>query len=290
MFTGSLVAMITPFQNGEIDYPAVHRCLDLHLQHRTQGLVIAGTTGEAPTLSKYEYRKLLHVVCAYVKGRIPVIAGATSYNPVEAAGLIGIAEAAGADAVLCAAGYYNRPNQDGLYRHFHYLHEHSSLPIIIYNIPARTIVDVQPETMARLAELERVVGVKDATGQMLRPLAERNLIDRPFAWLSGDDFSAPAYNAVGGMGVISVVANVLPALGRSQQDACAANDFHRAGEIQQQLLPLMQALMSEPSPAGVKYACSLLDLCTEECRLPIMPLSSASKTAITAAMETLLDQ
>ena len=225
MFNGSLVAMITPFRHGEIDYQSVHRCLDLHLQAATQGLVIAGTTGEAPTLSRHEYRKLLNVVCAYVKGRIPVIAGATSYNPVEAVEMIHCAESAGVDAVLCAAGYYNRPGQQGLYQHFHYLHEHSSLPIIVYNIPPRTIVDIHPETMAELAQLDRIIGVKDVSQDLARPMKERLLINKPFAWLSGDDFTAPAYNAMGGSGVISVIANAFPVLNRTLQDACAANDL-----------------------------------------------------------------
>lgn len=287
MFEGSLVALITPFSEGEIDYPSLRRCLDHHLENGTQGLVIAGTTGEAPTLGKEEYRQLLTGVCRYVDGRIPVIAGATSYNPVEALALIRVAEESGVDALLCAAGYYNRPNQQGLYEHFRYLHDNSSLPIIIYNIPPRTIVDIQPETMARLAELERVIGVKDACRDLARPMQERVLIGDQFCYLSGDDCTAVAYNAMGGNGIISVIANPLPALSRRLQDACRTNDFATATAIQQQLTPMIQALGQEPNPAGIKYACSLLGLCSEEVRLPMVALQESSKTAIREALEQL---
>ncbi|GGC10981.1 4-hydroxy-tetrahydrodipicolinate synthase [Marinobacterium zhoushanense] len=285
MFEGSLVAMITPFSEGRIDYAGVKRCIDLHLEHGTEGLVIAGTTGEAPTLSKAEYQQLLTEVCRYVAGRIPVIAGASSYNPVEALALIRIAETTGVDALLCAAGYYNRPNQQGLYEHFRYLHDNSSLPLLIYNIPPRTIVDIQPETMARLAQLERVIGVKDACRDLARPMQERVLIGDDFCYLSGDDCTAVAYNAMGGHGIISVIANLLPAQSRQLQDACRANDFATATAIQHRLTPMIQALGLEPNPAGIKYACSLLGLCTPECRLPMVELQASSKEIIRQALQ-----
>lgn len=288
MFEGSLVALITPFTEGLIDYPSLRRCLDHHLENGTEGLVVAGTTGEAPTLSKEEYEQLLTEVCRHVDGRIPVIAGATSYNPVEALALIRIAEAAGAAALLCAAGYYNRPNQQGLYEHFRHLHDHSSLPILIYNIPPRTIVDIQPETMARLAQLERVIGVKDACRDLARPMQERVLIGDDFCYLSGDDCTAVAYNAMGGNGIISVIANLLPAQSRQLQDACRANDFARARTIQHQLTPMIQALGLEPNPAGIKYACSLLGLCSPECRLPMVELQASSRAAIRGALQQIL--
>lgn len=287
MFEGSLVALITPLRDGQIDYPGLQRCLDLHLSSGTEGLVVAGTTGEAPTLSDDEYSTLIGAVCRYVDGRLPVIAGATSYDPVAALALIQRAEQAGADAVLCAAGYYNRPNQQGLYEHFHYLHERSRLPMLIYNIPPRTIVDIQPQTMAALARLERVVGVKDACRDLARPMQERALIGSGFCYLSGDDCTAPAYNAMGGNGIISVLANALPAHSRRLQDACRANDFARARAIQLELTPLIQALNLEPNPAGIKYACSLLGLCTAECRLPLVALQQTTQAAIRDALEPL---
>lgn len=289
MFEGSLVAMITPFRDGQVDEDSVRPCVDFHVESGTEGLVIAGTTGEAPTLTKPEYAALLQAVCRHVGGRLPVIAGATSYNPREALELIDMAQAAGVDAVLSAAGYYNRPNQQGLYEHFRFLHDHSALPIMIYNIPPRTIVDVQPETMARLAQLERVIGVKDACRDLARPMQERALIGDDFCYLSGDDCTATAYNAMGGNGVISVIANVLPTKSRQLQDACRANDFARATDIQRELTPLIQALGLEPNPAGIKYACSLRGLCSEECRLPLVELAESSKAAIREALAGIAD-
>ncbi|KAF0807795.1 dihydrodipicolinate synthase [Alcanivorax xiamenensis] len=290
MFEGSLVALITPFQDYRIDVPALRRCLDLHLTGGTEGLVIAGTTGEAPTLSKQEYGQLLEEVCRYVAGRLPVIAGATSYDPIAALQWVNIARECGADAALCATGFYNRPNQEGLYHHFRYLHDNSDLPLLIYNIPPRTIVDIQPETMARLAVLERVIGVKDACRDLARPAQERALIGDDFIWLSGDDCTSAAYNAMGGQGVISVIANILPRASRQLQDACRDNDFATATRLQQALTPLIQALSLAPNPAGVKYACSLLELCTEECRPPMMALDEPGRQAIRAALEPWLQE
>ncbi|MBR9882974.1 MAG: 4-hydroxy-tetrahydrodipicolinate synthase [Oceanospirillales bacterium] len=287
MFEGSLVALITPFSEGQIDYPSLWRCLDHHLENGTQGLLIAGTTGEAPALNKAEYQQLLSEVCRYIAGRIPVIAGATSYNPIEALALAQAAEQTGVDALLCAAGYYNRPNQQGLYEHFRYVHDNTHLPIIIYNIPPRTIVDIQPDTMARLAQLDRVIGVKDACRDLARPMQERILIGDLFCYLSGDDCTAAAYNAMGGNGIISVIANLLPAHSRQLQDACRANDSTPATAIQRQLTPMIQALGLEPNPAGIKYACSLLGLCSAELRLPMVELQESSKAAIREALEQL---
>lgn len=288
MFDGSLVALVTPFRNGALDIEALHRCVDLHLSGGTQGLVVAGTTGEAPVLAENEYETLLTSVCQQVRGRLPVIAGATSYNPKEAVELARLAEKCGADGVLCAAGYYNRPDQNGLYAHFRYVHDNSRLPLLIYNIPPRTIVDILPATMSRLADLERVVGVKDACGDLARPMQERIRITRSFSYLSGDDCTAVAYNAMGGNGVISVLANVLPSASRELQDACRHNDFARARELQQALTPLILALSMAPNPSSIKYACSLLGLCTEECRAPMVPLPSAARDAIEVAMSPFL--
>ncbi|MED5389846.1 MAG: 4-hydroxy-tetrahydrodipicolinate synthase [Pseudomonadota bacterium] len=289
MFEGSLVALITPFRHGELDWEGVQRCVDAHLAGGTQALVVAGTTGEAPVLHKSEYRQLLEAVCQQVAGRLPVIAGASSCNPVEALTLAALAQESGVDGLMCAAGYYNRPDQEGLYQHFRFLHDRTRLPLLIYNVPPRTVVDVVPDTLARLAQLERVVGVKDASADLMRPMLEWQQIRRPFSWLSGDDGTAVAYNAMGGNGVISVLANVLPAMSRQLQDACRLNDFATARRYQRTLLPLIQALALSPSPAGIKYACSLAGLCTEECRAPMMPVTAPVRERIATALLPLLE-
>jgi 4-hydroxy-tetrahydrodipicolinate synthase len=246
--------------------------------------VPVGTTGESPTLSHDEHCRVVELVVKQVAGRVPVIAGAGSNNPVEAIEYTRFAEQAGADGTLHVAGYYNRPNQEGLYHHFKAVHDATSKPIIVYNIPPRAIVDVQPATLARLAELPRIVGVKDATGDLSRPLTERQLIKKPFAWLSGEDATAVAYNIGGGQGCISVTANVAPKLLAEVQNLTLAGDWQAARALQDRLIPLHQAMFAEPSPAGAKYAASLLGLCSEECRLPVMPLAEATKQRIRDAM------
>ncbi|KGD64765.1 dihydrodipicolinate synthase [Alcanivorax nanhaiticus] len=283
-FSGSLVALVTPFNGDAVDTEALERCVDYQLAGGTQGVVVAGTTGEAPVLSKGEYAALVAAVCEQVAGKVPVIAGATSYDPREAVELAALAKQHGADGLLCAAGYYNRPDQEGLYGHLRYLHDHSELPILLYNIPPRTIVDISPDTLARLSELERVVGVKDACRDLARPMEERMRITRCFSFLSGDDCTAVAYNAMGGNGVISVIANVLPQLSRQLQDACRDNDYAAGREFQAAVTPLIEALSLAPNPSAIKYACSLLDLCQPECRLPMVPLSDAAKASIRTAM------
>jgi 4-hydroxy-tetrahydrodipicolinate synthase len=222
-----------------------------------------------------------------VDGRIPVVAGAGSNDNRSAIKNTLRAEELGADATLHVAGYYNRPSQEGLYRHFEAVHEATSKPIVVYNIPPRAVVDIQPDTLARMAGLERVVGVKDATGDLSRPIRERLLINKQFAWLSGEDGSAVAYNVSGGTGCISVTANVAPALCAEMQQACLDGDYLKAQAIQLRLMPLHLALFAEPSPAGAKYAASLLGLCGEDCRLPIVELSDGAKAGIRDAMRNL---
>lgn len=287
MFSGSLVALITPFKGDDIDEDAVRSLVRWHVEQGTHGLVPTGTTGESATLSEDEHRRLVDVVVDEAAGRLPVIAGAGSNNPREAILYSSYAAESGADAALHVAGYYVRPNQEGLFRHFEAVHDATKLPIIVYNIPPRAVVDILPETMARIAGLSRVAGVKDATGDLTRPLKERALIDKPFAWLSGEDASAVAYNASGGNGCISVTANIAPALCAKMQTACANGDFRRALEIQDRLLPLHMALFAEPSPAGAKYAASLLGHCAPDCRLPIAPLTNGTRERIRAAMSAL---
>ena len=287
MFKGSIVALITPFRQGKLDEEALARLVEWHIEQGTHGIVPVGTTGESPTLTHDEHCRVVELVVKLVAGRIPVIAGAGSNNPVEAIEYTRYAEQMGADATLHVAGYYNRPNQEGLYHHFKAVHDATSKPIIVYNIPPRAIVDVQPATLARLAELPRIAGVKDATGDLARPWVERQLIKKPFTWLSGEDATAVAYNIGGGQGCISVTANVAPKLVAEVQNLALAGQWQAARELQDKLIPLHQAMFAEPSPAGAKYAVSLLGFCSEECRLPVMPLSEATRTRIREAMHAL---
>ena len=284
---GSLVALVTPFNDRGVDEPALRRLVNWHIEQGTDGLVPVGTTGESATLSEAEHRKVVDIVVEETAGRIPVVAGAGSNNPHEAILYSNYAAESGADAALHVAGYYVRPNQDGLYQHFRMVHDATELPIIVYNIPPRAVVDILPETLAAIAELPRVVGVKDATGDLTRPLLERQQISRPFAFLSGEDATAVAYNVSGGTGCISVTANVAPMLCADMQRACAEGDYATAATIQDRLLPLHMAMFAEPSPAGAKYAVSLLGHCEPDCRLPITPLSDATRARIRQAMSAL---
>ena len=287
MIHGSIVALITPFRDGRLDEDALTKMVEWHIGQGTHGIVPVGTTGESPTLSHDEHCRVIELVVQQAAGRVPVIAGAGSNNPIEAIEYTRVAEKAGADATLHVAGYYNRPNQDGLYHHFKMVHDETNIPIILYNIPPRAIVDIQPQTMARLAELPRIIGVKDATGDLSRPWSERQLIKKPFVWLSGEDATAVAYNVGGGTGCISVTANVAPKLVAQVQELTLAGKWEEARALQDTLIPLHQVMFAEPSPAGAKYAASLLGLCSEECRVPVMPLSPATKERIRAAMERL---
>lgn len=285
MFRGSYVALITPFRDGTVDEAALRKMVNWHIESGTHGLVPVGTTGESPTLTEVEHKRVIEIVVEEAAGRVPVIAGAGSNNPQEAVEYSRHAQAAGADAVLSVAGYYNRPNQEGLYQQFKMIHDAIEIPVVIYNIPPRAIVDVFPETMARLAELPRVVGVKDATGDLSRISLERMTVEGEFSYLSGEDMTAMAYNCNGGHGCISVTANVAPALCAEMQEACQAGDFGKALSIQDRLAPLHKALFAEPSPCGVKYAASLLGLCEETARLPIVEMSAEGKANVKAAME-----
>ncbi len=286
-FAGSLVAMVTPFRNGTLDEDALRQLTHWHIDQGTHGLVPVGTTGESPTLSSVEHKRIIEIVVTEAAGRVPVVAGAGSNNPAEAIEYSLHAQEVGADGLLHVAGYYNRPKQPGLYAHFKRVHDACALPIILYNIPPRAIVDISVDTMAALAELPRIAGVKDATCDLSRPLQERQRIKGEFSWLSGEDATAVAYNAGGGNGCISVTANVAPALCAAMQSACTEGDFGKALTIQDQLMPLHQALFAEPSPAGAKYAVSRLNDCTPDCRIPVVPLSDTTKMAIDEAMDSL---
>ena len=287
MISGSYTALITPFSNGELDEQALRNLVELQVQEGTVGLIPVGTTGEACTLSYEEHKRVVAVVVEQCGNRAQVIAGAGSNNPVEALEFAQYAQTVGADAVLCVAGYYNRPNQQGLYEHFKVIHDNTDIDMYIYNIPPRAIVDIQPTTMQRLSLLPRVIGVKDATGDLNRINEERMLIGSEFSFLSGEDMTALGYRAMGGNGCISVTANVAPKLCAQMQNYCAQGDYGRAFEIHQRLLPLHKALFLEPSPAGVKYAASLLGICQAQVRLPIIEVSLETQKAIQSAMQQL---
>ena len=287
-FHGSLVALITPFKDGKLDEKALERLVEWHIENGTDAIVPAGTTGECPTLSSQEHTRVIEIVAAVANKRVPVMAGAGSNNPVEAIHYSLEAQKAGADGLLHVAGYYNRPNQDGLYAHFKMLHDATDLPIFIYNIPGRAVVNITPDTVAKIAQLPRIAGIKDATGDLARPWLERSLIKRPdFTWLSGEDATQVSYNVAGGVGCISVTANIAPKLVHQVQELTLQNKWQEARELQDKLMKLHGLMFKEPSPAGAKYGASLLGLCSDEVRLPIMPLSQATKDAIKSAMQEL---
>ena len=284
MFKGSIPALVTPFTNGELDLETLKKLVEWHIGEGSTGFVPVGTTGESPTLSHEEHETVVETVVKTVAGRAPVIAGAGSNNTLESMRLVQHAEKVGADAALVVTPYYNKPTQRGLIAHFTALHDCSNLPIIIYNIPGRSIVDMTPETMGELAKLDRIVGVKDATGDVSRVSAQRITCGADFVQLSGEDASALGFNAHGGVGAISVTANVAPRLCAEFQAATLAGDYAKALELQDKLMPLHQTLFIEPGLVGAKYAMSQLGLCSEEVRSPLTGLEDSTKAAIDAAM------
>ena len=288
-FKGSIVALVTPFKDDCIDENALSSLVRWHIDCGTQGIVPVGTTGEASTLTPKEHCRVIQIVVEEAAGAVPVIAGAGSNNTAEAIKYSLDARAAGADGMLHSMGYYNRPNQRGILEHFRAITAACDLPMVVYNVPPRTIIDILPETLAEIARMDSVVGVKDATCDLARPLRERLLVEKPFAFLSGEDATAVAYNANGGVGCISVTANVAPGLCNQMQSACAQGDFTTALSIQKTLMPLHDALFIEPSPAGVKYACALLGKTRPECRLPIVELALETKQAIEVAVSAVLE-
>lgn len=281
---GSITALITPFKNGEFDEPAFKRLVEWQIAEGTKGLVPVGTTGESPTLSHKEHMRVVELCVETARGRVPVIAGAGSNSTREAIELTRHAKQVGADAALSVAPYYNKPTQDGLYRHFAAIAEAVDLPIVLYNIPGRSIVEIGVETMAKLAQIPNIVGVKDATGNLARASRDRDALPRSFVRLSGDDATALGFNAHGGVGCISVTSNVAPRASAEFQDACLAGDYAKALAIQDRLMALHDALFCEASPAPTKYAASLLGLCDDEVRLPIVPVSGKGRETVRAAM------
>jgi 4-hydroxy-tetrahydrodipicolinate synthase len=284
MFRGSLVALVTPFRNGAIDEDALQSLVDWHLEQGTHGLVPVGTTGESPTLSHAEHERVVEVVIEAAARRLPVIAGAGSNSTAEAISLAKHAKQAGADAILVVTPYYNKPTQAGLYAHFRAIHDAVDLPLLIYNIPARSVVDMTVETMAELARLEHVVGVKDATCDLVRPLLTAQACGDDFCQLSGEDGTALAFLASGGHGCISVTANAAPRLCAEMHEAWQRGDAAEALALQRRLTPLNKALFVETSPAPVKYALARLGKCGAAVRLPLVEPRESSKQAVEAAM------
>jgi 4-hydroxy-tetrahydrodipicolinate synthase len=284
-FQGSITALITPFKQGKIDSVAFQRHVEWQIDQGTHGLVPVGTTGESPTLSHEEHKRVIELCIEAAVRRVPVIAGTGSNCTEEAAALTRHAKAAGADGVLVVTPYYNKPTQEGLYLHFKAVNDCADIPILIYNIPGRSVVDMSVETMARLAKLPNIVGVKDATANMARVSQQRAAIGKDFIQLSGEDATALGFMAHGGQGCISVTANVAPSLCSEFQLACLAGNFKRALELQDRLMPLHDALFVESNPGPVKYAAEKLGLCGSETRLPLAPLTPASKKKVDAALE-----
>jgi 4-hydroxy-tetrahydrodipicolinate synthase len=283
-FQGSITALITPFKNGEVDARAFQRLVNWQIDQGTHGLVPVGTTGESPTLTHEEHKAVIALCIEAAAGRVPVIAGTGSNCTSEAVALTRHAKDAGADGALVVTPYYNKPTQEGLYLHYKAINDAADIPIIIYNIPGRSIVDMSVETMTRLFKLPNIVGVKDATANMARVSQQRAALGTEFVQLSGEDATALGFMAHGGQGCISVTANIAPALCSEFQLACLGGNFKRARELQDQLMPLHDALFVESNPGPVKYAAEKLGLCSGETRLPLAPLAASSKAKVDAAL------
>ena len=288
MFKGSIVALITPFKDSNLDEESFVSIIHYHLKNGTNGLVPGGTTGESPTISHDEHRKIIEICVKESNGKIPVIAGTGSNSTDEAVALTKFSEKAGADAALVVTPYYNKPTQEGLYQHYKAINDNCGIPIIIYNIPPRSVVDMSVDTMARLFELKNIIGVKDATANLDRVTQQKNKMGDEFVQLSGEDGTALEFNLRGGNGCISVTANIAPKLCSEFQEASLAknnnNLISKAKQINEKLLPLHNSLFIESNPSGVKYGASLLGLCSEEMRLPLVKTTAPTKKIVKSAM------
>lgn len=283
MFKGSIPALVTPFANGQVDVATLKKLVNWHVEQGSHGLVPVGTTGESPTLTHEEHDMVVEIVVQEAAGRIPVIAGAGSNNTIETVRLVQAAQKAGADAALVVTPYYNKPTQAGLIAHFTAAAD-CGLPVIIYNIPGRSAVDMMPDTMGELARHPMIIGVKDATGDLARVPKQRLRCGADFVQLSGEDATALGFNAHGGVGCISVTANVAPALCAAFQQSTLAGDYAKALTQLDRLMPLHEAIFTEPGVAGAKYGMSLLGLCSEDVRSPLTALTDATKAKVRAAM------
>ena len=288
MFKGSIVALVTPFKDSNLDEEAFISIIHYHLKNGTNGLVPGGTTGESPTITHDEHKKIIAISVKESNGKIPVIAGTGSNSTDEAISLTKFAEKAGADAALVVTPYYNKPTQEGLYHHYKAINDNCGIPIIIYNIPPRSVVDMSVDTMARLFELKNIIGVKDATANLDRVTQQKKIMGDEFVQLSGEDGTALEFNLRGGNGCISVTANIAPKLCSEFQEASLAknnnNLISKAKQINEKLLPLHNSLFIESNPSGVKYGASLLGLCSEEVRLPLVKTTVPTKKIVKSAM------
>ncbi|MEZ5894710.1 MAG: 4-hydroxy-tetrahydrodipicolinate synthase [Parvularculaceae bacterium] len=286
-FKGSITALVTPFKDGAVDEKAFVAMVERQIASGTHGLVPVGTTGESATLSDEEHERVIALCVEVAAGRVPVIGGAGSNETAYAISMAQRIQKIGVDAILAVTGYYNRPSQAGLVAHYTALHNATDIPIVLYNIPARTVVGLSRETMATLSKLPRIVGVKDATGDLARVALQRRECRKDFIQLSGEDMTAVGFNAMGGVGCISVSSNVAPDLCAHMQEATLSGDYATARQLQDRLAPLHDALFSDASPGPTKYALSLMGLCTDELRLPMVGPNDASKAKVKAALEEL---
>ena len=287
MFKGSNVALITPFKNNKLDEENYIKLINFHLESGTNGLVPAGTTGESPTLSHDEHEKVIEICIKEAKGKVPVIAGTGSNSTEEALSLTKHAEKAGADAALVVTPYYNKPTQEGLYQHYKALNDNCGIPILIYNIPGRSVIDMSVDTMSRLFELKNIAGVKDATGDLNRVDQQKEKMGNEFIQLTGEDGNALEFNKRGGIGCISVTANVAPRLCSDMQKFSKSNsdnEIQEAERIDQKLQPLHKSLFIESSPSPVKYAAKLLNLCDDEVRLPLVRITKNTQEEVKKAL------
>lgn len=287
LFSGLYTALITPFKNGKVDEQALEKIIEFQIKNGVDGLVPCGTTGESPTLTHNENNLVVDLCVQIVKKRVKVIAGTGSNSTREAIMMTAHAKKVGADACLLVAPYYNKPTGEGLYQHFKAINDECEIPIIVYNIPGRSVVNISDEILARLSKLNNIVGVKDATGDLARVATLKLLVDKDFSLLSGEDVTAVGFNAMGGNGVISVTANIAPKLCADLQKFCQDGDYKKAVLIQDKLTNLHQAMFCETNPIPVKYAASLMGLCEEEIRLPLIEPADISKVRIKKEMKAL---
>ena len=287
MFKGSNVALITPFKNNELDVDTYIKLIHFHIENGTHGLVPAGTTGESPTLSHDEHQKVIELCIKESNGKIPVIPGTGSNSTKEAISLTKHAEKVGADGALIVTPYYNKPTQEGLYQHYKAINDNCGIPIIIYNIPSRSVIDMTVDTMARLFELKNIVGVKDATGNLDRASLQKEKMGKEFIQLTGEDGNVLEFNKRGGVGCISVTANIAPKLCSDFQNFSRSkngNEIKEADRINDLLQPVHKALFIESNPSPVKYAAKLLNLCSDEVRLPLVQVTDLTKEAVKKAL------
>lgn len=284
-FHGSIVALVTPFKKGKVDFDAFQKLVEWHVQSGTHGLVPCGTTGETPTLSDTEHKSLIKACVEAARGRVPVIAGAGSNSTEKAVDLARFADKAGADGILVVTPYYNKPTQEGMYQHFKAVNDACGLPMILYNVPGRTGVEISVETVARLGALKRVAGIKDASVDLTRPLLMRLALGDDFIQLSGEDGTVAAYLAQGGHGCISVTANVAPKLCADLHNFWQKKDWKKFEQVRDILMPLHKNLFIEPNPSPAKYCLSRLGKCAEDLRLPLLPVSASTRQKLDEAME-----